>query len=77
MKQWLDQCQANGGGDTPEAVANAPPHGLDESGDKFPKGCLVGHDPGRIIRDMAEQRITLYSVGVEPPIGNEFLLSVP
>ena len=92
MKGWLDQCQASGGGDTPEAVADAldavlnlswrenstkiciliadaPPHGLDQSGDTFPNGCPAGHDPARIIRDMAKERITLYSVGVEPPIG--------
>ncbi|CAF4400506.1 unnamed protein product [Rotaria sp. Silwood2] len=91
MKGWLQQCQANGGGDAPEAVADglhavlklswraestkiciliadAPPHGLNPSGDGFPNGCPHGLDPVQIVRDMAEKHITLYSVGVEPPI---------
>ncbi|CAF3632010.1 unnamed protein product [Rotaria sp. Silwood1] len=91
MKGWLEQCKADGGGDEPEAVADAlqdilklswrpeatkicilisdaPPHGLDPSGDGFPNGCPVGLDPIRIVREMAEKNITLYTVGVEPPI---------
>ncbi|CAF2053760.1 unnamed protein product [Rotaria magnacalcarata] len=91
MKGWLDQCQAQGGGDGPEAVADglhdvlklswratstkicvlisdAPPHGLDPSGDGFPNGCPLGLDPIKIVREMAEKHITLYVVGVEPPI---------
>lgn len=96
MKSWLDNCQASGGGDAPEAVADAlsevlklswraestkicvlisdaPPHGLNQNGDHFPNGCPAGHDPARIIRDMAEEHITLYTVGVEPPIGTLFI----
>ena len=92
MKDWLDQCRAEGGGDEPEAVADAlrdvldlswregatkicvlisdaPPHGLNGRGDTLPEGCPDGHDPMRIVRDMAELSITLYAVGVEPPIG--------
>jgi len=91
MRDWLQQCQAYGGGDGPEAVADgldavlrlswrsestkiciliadAPPHGLDPSGDGFPNGCPNGLDPVQIVREMAEKHITLYSVGVEPPI---------
>ncbi len=91
MKQWLEQCQAQGGGDTPEAVADAlrevltlswrseatkicilisdaPPHGLISAGDSFPNGCPVGLDTIKIVRQMAENNITLYTVGVEPPI---------
>ncbi|CAM4935893.1 unnamed protein product [Rotaria socialis] len=91
MKGWLQQCQANGGGDAPEAVADglhavlklswrtestkiciliadAPPHGLNPSGDGFPNGCPDGLDPVQIVREMVEKHITLYSVGVEPPI---------
>lgn len=91
MRSWLQQCQASGGGDGPEAVADglhaalklswrpestkicvliadAPPHGLDPSRDGFPNGCPNGLDPVQIVRQMAEERITLYSVGVEPPI---------
>ena len=91
MKSWLKQCSADGGGDTPEAVADAlrdvlnlswraeatkicilisdaPPHGLDSSGDGFPKGCPCKLDPIKIVQNMAEKTITLYTVGVEPPI---------
>ena len=94
MKGWLEQCQAAGGGDGPEAVADglqaalklswrsdatkiailisdAPPHGLQPSGDGFPKGCPCGIDPLRMVRDMVEYGITLYVVGVEPSIGND------
>jgi hypothetical protein len=93
MKGWLEQCEALGGGDTPEAVADAlhdvlklswrpeatkicvlisdaPPHGLDPSnGDGFPEGDPTGVDPIKTVREMAEKQITLYCVGVEPPIG--------
>ena len=92
MKSWLERCQAGGGGDGPEAVADAlhevlklswrseatkicilisdaPPHGLDRHGDNFPNGCPDGHDPIKIVREMAQNYITLYTVGVEPPIG--------
>jgi hypothetical protein len=92
MKGWLENCQAQGGGDGPEAVADglhdvlkltwradstkicvlisdAPPHGLDPNGDGFPNGCPAGLDPIKIVREMAEKHITLYAVGVEPPIG--------
>lgn len=93
MTNWVDQCRAEGGGDGPEAVADAldavrklswrsestkicvliadaPPHGLDPSGDQFPNGCPDRHDPARIIQDIAREHITLYAVGVEPPIGS-------
>lgn len=96
MRAWLDQCEAQGGGDTPEAVADAlhdvlklswrpeatkicvlisdaPPHGLDpNNGDGFPEGDPSGVDPIKTVREMAEKQITLYVVGVEPPIG-EFM----
>ncbi len=91
MKGWLEQCQANDGGDTPEAVADAlhdalalswrpeatkicilisdaPPHGLNLSDDNFPNGCPEGFDPIKIVREIAENNITLYIIGVEPPI---------
>jgi len=92
MKTWLEQCRAEGGGDTPEAVADAlrdvlslswrqnatricilisdaPPHGLNTNGDSFPRGYPAGLDPMKLVRDMAELRITLYTIGVEQPIG--------
>lgn len=91
MKRWLQQCQAQGGGDIPEAVADAlhevltlswrseatkicilisdaPPHGLNPGNDTFPNGCPLGLDPIKIVREMVESSITLYTVGVEPPI---------
>ncbi|CAF0816677.1 unnamed protein product [Adineta ricciae] len=49
-------------------ISDAPPHGLDANGDGFPNGCPAGLDPLRIVREMAEKHITLYVVGVEPPI---------
>lgn len=92
MKGWLEQCEAAGGGDTPEAVedalhavlklawrpeatkicvliSDAPPHGLDPNcGDGFPEGSPSGIDPLKTAHEMAEKQITLYAVGVEPPI---------
>ncbi|KAL8601608.1 hypothetical protein ACOMHN_003874 [Nucella lapillus] len=91
MKGWLEQSTANGGGDTPEAVADAlhdvlklswrpeatkicvlvsdaPPHGLQPSGDGFPNGCPAGHDPMDIVRKLAEKGITLYVAGCEPAL---------
>ena len=49
-------------------ISDAPPHGLDPNGDGFPNGCPAGLDPIKIVREMAEKHITLYAVGVEPPI---------
>jgi len=49
-------------------ISDAPPHGLDPNGDGFPNGCPDGLDPIKIVREMAEKHITLYAVGVEPPI---------
>ncbi len=49
-------------------ISDAPPHGLDPNGDGFPNGCPAGLDPLKIVREMAEKHITLYAVGVEPPI---------
>ena len=50
-------------------ISDAPPHGLNPNGDSFPQGCPAGFDPMKIVRDMAELGITLYTVGVEPSIG--------
>lgn len=92
MKTWLEACQAQGGGDSPEAVADglqailklswrekstkicvlisdAPPHGLNASGDGFPQGCPCGFDPVQVVREIGQKEITLYVVGVEPSIG--------
>lgn len=94
MENWLEECDAQGGGDGPEAVADAlnevvklswrpeatkicilisdaPPHGLDTNGDQFPNGCPNGLDPLKVVRQMAQNYITLYTVGVEPPISEK------
>lgn len=91
MKEWLSNCSATGGGDSPEAVADAlhdvlklswrdeatkicvcisdaPPHGVNASGDGFPNGCPAGIDPMDVTNRMAEKGITLYMVGCEPSI---------
>jgi len=50
-------------------IADAPPHGLEPSGDGFPNGDPEGRDPLDIARRMAALGITCYSVGVEPVLG--------
>lgn len=49
-------------------IADAPPHGLGESGDGFPNGDPNGHDPLVIARSMATKGITIYPVGCEPAL---------
>jgi len=51
-------------------IADAPPHGLEPSGDSFPNGCPCGFDPIETVKKMAEVGITIYSVGCEPALGN-------
>lgn len=51
-------------------VTDAPPHGLDLSGDSMPNGCPSGHDPLRTCRQMAEQGIILYCIGCEPALAS-------
>lgn len=43
-------------------VADAPPHGLGGCSDGFPDGCPLGHDPLKIVRQMGEKGITIYTV---------------
>jgi len=50
-------------------IADAPPHGLEPSGDGFPNGDPEGRDPLQIAREMAASGITLYTVGCEPALG--------
>jgi len=50
-------------------IADAPPHGLEPSGDGFPNGDPDGHDPLQIAREMAAHGITVYTVGCEPALG--------
>jgi Mg-chelatase subunit ChlD len=49
-------------------IADAPPHGLQASGDGFPAGCPCGLDPMAVCRNMAEHGIALYCIGCEPSI---------
>jgi len=51
-------------------IADAPPHGLEPSGDNFPNGCPCGVDPIQTVKQMAEKGIIIYSVGCEPALGN-------
>jgi len=51
-------------------IADAPPHGLGESGDGFPNGCPCGIDPLQTAKKMAENNIVIYSVAVEPNLSN-------
>lgn len=49
-------------------IADAPPHGLNKSGDGFPDGCPLGLDPVQIVNTMAEKSIILYVAGCEPSL---------
>jgi len=51
-------------------IADAPPHGLGESGDGFPQGCPCGFDPLETARKLAENKVIVYSVACEPNLGN-------
>eukprot|EP00735_Rhodelphis_limneticus_P000718 TRINITY_DN11239_c0_g1::TRINITY_DN11239_c0_g1_i1::g.758::m.758 TRINITY_DN11239_c0_g1::TRINITY_DN11239_c0_g1_i1::g.758 ORF type:complete len:480 (-),score=69.22,sp/Q6B9X6/VWKA_DICDI/34.36/4e-19,VWA_2/PF13519.1/1.1e-17,VWA/PF00092.23/8.6e-10,Med25_VWA/PF11265.3/8.2e-05 TRINITY_DN11239_c0_g1_i1:342-1637(-) len=51
-------------------IADAPPHGLGESGDGFPNGCPDGHDPIQIARDLTRKGVTVYTVGCEPALAS-------
>eukprot|EP00567_Pseudictyota_dubia_P003784 CAMPEP_0197446864 /NCGR_PEP_ID=MMETSP1175-20131217/11689_1 /TAXON_ID=1003142 /ORGANISM="Triceratium dubium, Strain CCMP147" /LENGTH=386 /DNA_ID=CAMNT_0042978029 /DNA_START=102 /DNA_END=1262 /DNA_ORIENTATION=+ len=85
MQKWVNEMQAQGGGDAPEAVADglydalhlsyrpnstkvaivvadAPPHGIGCFSDGFPNGCPSGHDPLKIVKQMGEKGITIYTV---------------
>eukprot|EP00435_Cladocopium_sp_Y103_P015621 s3418_g3.t2 len=43
-------------------IADAPPHGLEPSGDGFPNGDPLGRDPLEIVRNMTVHGITCYTV---------------
>jgi len=50
-------------------IADAPPHGLEPTGDSYPNGCPCGYDPVEVTKKMAEKYITVYTVGCEPGLG--------
>lgn len=49
-------------------IADAPPHGLGESGDGFPNGSPDGVDPLQVLDAMSMQGICVYSVGCQPAL---------
>jgi hypothetical protein len=51
-------------------IADAPPHGLGESGDGFDERCPCGHDPLKVAQLMEAQDIKIYAVAVEPTLGS-------
>jgi Mg-chelatase subunit ChlD len=53
-------------------IADAPPHGLGESGDGFPNGSPNGHDPYTVSRLLAAMGVTVYCVGVEPVLSSSY-----
>jgi len=53
-------------------IADAPPHGLGESGDGFPNGCPQGHDPIVTSRSLASKGVIVYAVGVEPVLSTQY-----
>jgi Mg-chelatase subunit ChlD len=53
-------------------IADAPPHGLGESGDGFPNGSPNGHDPYAISRRLSQIGVTVYAVGCEPVLSTSY-----
>jgi len=53
-------------------IADAPPHGLGESGDGFPNGSPNGHDPYAISHKLAGLGVTVYCVGCEPVLSSQY-----
>lgn len=51
-------------------IADAPPHGIEPSGDGFPNGCPSGNDPLQKAHEMKNRSIVLYTVGCEPALGH-------
>jgi len=51
-------------------IADAPPHGLETSGDSYPNGGSDGIDPFVAARNLIPQEIIVYSVGCEPAINS-------
>ncbi|EIW67625.1 hypothetical protein TREMEDRAFT_64216 [Tremella mesenterica DSM 1558] len=51
-------------------IADAPPHGIGESGDQIKVGDPDGHDPLVIARYMAQHGITLFMVACEDTLSN-------
>eukprot|EP01006_Ploeotia_vitrea_P024584 TRINITY_DN57415_c0_g1_i2.p1 TRINITY_DN57415_c0_g1~~TRINITY_DN57415_c0_g1_i2.p1 ORF type:complete len:364 (-),score=40.75 TRINITY_DN57415_c0_g1_i2:191-1282(-) len=93
MQSYVDKMQAQGGGDGPEAVADAldacaelpwrqnaikicvwiadaPPHGLGESGDGFSEGTKI--DPLVALSKLKTKGVVTYAVGCEPCLSTSY-----
>jgi hypothetical protein len=53
-------------------ISDAPPHGIEESGDDYPDGCPLGHDPIQITKSLAAKGVIVYAVGVEPTLSQSY-----
>jgi Mg-chelatase subunit ChlD len=53
-------------------VGDAPPHGVDTSGDSFPRGCPCGETIASVTRLAEEQRITIHSLGLTSAVNESF-----
>jgi hypothetical protein len=55
-------------------IADAPPHGVEPTGeystDGFPDGCPCGFDPLQIAHAMAKRGIVVYTIGAEPGLSS-------
>lgn len=53
-------------------IADAPPHGIEPSGDNFPDGDPIERDALAIARALADKDITMYTVACEPSVTNSW-----
>jgi hypothetical protein len=51
-------------------ITDAPPHGIESSGDNYPDGDPNCRDLLAIVRDLAAQGVIMFSVGCEPSISS-------
>ncbi len=51
-------------------VGDAPPHGVEPSGDNFPQGCPDGHDWEAEAKKAFDRGIVIHTVGCLPTLGN-------
>ena len=68
LKQTLDSNWRPNATKVCVLIADAPPHGLGESGDGFPNGAPDGVDPFEVLTQMSMKGICIYSVGCEPAL---------
>merc|ERR1711998_24006 len=81
LKAAVDMCWRKEAAKIVILIADAPPHGLGESGDGFPNGCPDGNDPLQLAHTMKDRGIVCYPVGCEPALGGyrfarDFLVSL-